>query len=795
MEGTKKLLSPDNLSFWLVLGLTFLLPIFFLPVAGITIDVGKVFFVSVITLLALALWFIGRLVDGLVKVPRSLILGGVFLVALVFLVSALVSPSVRASLLGQGFEVGTFSFILVAALITLATTLTVDSRSRIFRLYVAILAAFVLVALFHLIRLFTGPGILSFGVFTDPLSTPLGKWNDLAIFFGLTTVLSLATLEILPLERLHKIVLYLTLIVSLFFLAIINFTLAWWILAALATIIFVYAVYLNKFESAPTSFSSNSPLGRLPKIPATAMVVLLVSLLLAFTADSLGANLASRFKTGQVEVRPSWSATYDIGRQTLNARPLFGSGPNRFVNQWSLYKPDVLNSTVFWSTDFNAGVGLIPTFVITTGVLGLLTWLFFLGGFLYRGARSVLSFGLGRVPQYLLLSSFLAAVYLWLFNLLYVPNAAIAALAFLLTGVFIAVLVNEQQASRFEFSLLANPKLGFVSVLVLIFLIVVSAALVYLSVARALSVVNFQKALTAFNREGNVDAAETSLTQAVGWSENDVYYRGLSQVSLSRLNRLLSQPNLSPDTARAQFTAHLGNSIEKAKLAIGYDGTNYQNWLNLGGIYEAIVPLGVGGAYEESVKAYNQALEVAPKNPLIYFNLARLEVAHKDTRKAREYLGKALAEKSNYTEALFFLSQIEASEGNVTEAITKADQASLLAPNDVGLFFQLGLLKYTAKDYPGAIDALERATTLTPDYANAMYFLGLSYDKVGRKSDAIRQFDRIGELNPDNQEVKNILKNLTAGREAFANVPPPNNAPEKKKSPPIKETKLPQDEF
>ena len=124
----------------------------------------------------------------------------------------------------------------------------------------------------------------------------------------------------------------------------------------------------------------------------------------------------------------------------------------------------------------------------------------------------------------------------------------------------------------------------------------------------------------------------------------------------------------------------------------------------------------------------------------------------------------------------------------MAEAIRRTDEASLLSPNDVGLFFQLGLLKYTAKDYQGAITALERATSLTADYANAMYFLGLSYDKVGREDDAIKQFARIEELNPDNQEVKNILKNLRAGKDAFANVPPPNNAPEKKKAPPIKET-------
>ena len=317
-----------------------------------------------------------------------------------------------------------------------------------------------------------------------------------------------------------------------------------------------------------------------------------------------------------------------------------------------------------------------------------------------------------------------------------------------------------------------------------------SAALGYLSVGKTLSVVNFQKAVAAVNDRGNLDEGEASLNKAISLSANDVYYRGLSQISVARLRSLLQQSNLAPETARTQFTSLMGSAIQSAQSAKDYDATNYVNWMNLGGIYEAVVPLGVSGAYEEASKSYNQALAVSPKNPLIYLTLARLEVANKNNKTARDYLNKALALKNNYTDALFFLSQIEASEGNVAEAIRRTDEASLLSPNDVGLFFQLGLLKYTAKDYQGAITALERATSLTADYANAMYFLGLSYDKVGREDDAIKQFARIEELNPDNQEVKNILKNLRAGKDAFANVPPPNNAPEKKKAPPIKETAL-----
>lgn len=785
--------SFSNISFGLITGLAFLLPIFFLPITGISVDVSKNFILSVATMLSLIAWLVGRLIDGEVKIPRSSVIAGILAVALSFLISSFLSVAPAVSLFGQGFEVGTLAFILTVSILAIITAIVTDSRKKIFSLYIAILAAFVVLAVYHLVRLFAGPSVLTFGIFTDQISSMVGKWNDLGIFFGLISVLSVSALEVLRLKRTHRLFFYLALFVSLFLLAVINFTFVWGILAGISLVIFIYGLYLNKFEVAPDNYLLAPPSH--PRVPWIALAVTLVGVFFVVTASGFGGSLATRFNASQTEVRPSWSATIDIAKDTLKTRPILGSGPNRFYNEWLLHKPDILNNTIFWSADFSAGVGLVPTFVITTGLLGLLAWIFFFGAFLYRGIKAINLFNGGRVSQFLVLSSFLSSLYAWLFTIIYVPNATVTALAFLLTGIFVATLVTENISKKFEISFLGKPKLGFVSVLALIFLIIASAAFGYLLIQKTFAIFNFQKATIALNKEGNIDASEAYVLKAIGLNKNDVYYRGISQIEITRINNLFQQKNLDPSVARAQFIAFMGNAIQNARQAINYDETNYVNWMNLGGIYEAVVPLNINGAYEEAVKSYNKAIEVAPKNPLIYYTLARLEVTHKNIKAAREDLNKALAMKGDYTEALFFLSQIEASEGNLNEAISKTEQVSLLSPNAVGLFFQLGLLKYTNKDYHGTIVALERATSLVSDYANAMYFLGLSYDKVGRKDDAIKQFTRISALNPDNQEVKNILKNLMAGKGALINVAPPGPAPEKKKSPPIKEVKRTQDEL
>ena len=134
------------------------------------------------------------------------------------------------------------------------------------------------------------------------------------------------------------------------------------------------------------------------------------------------------------------------------------------------------------------------------------------------------------------------------------------------------------------------------------------------------------------------------------------------------------------------------------------------------------------------------------------------------------------------------MSQIQASKGNLPDAIVAARVATELDPTNPLLLFQLGFLYYTDKQYGLAADGLEKALKLQGDYANAQYFLGLAYAYQNRRGDAIDQFEKLKVSNPDNQEVALILSNIKAGRKPFANAEPPvTSTPEKRSSLPLKE--------
>ncbi len=134
------------------------------------------------------------------------------------------------------------------------------------------------------------------------------------------------------------------------------------------------------------------------------------------------------------------------------------------------------------------------------------------------------------------------------------------------------------------------------------------------------------------------------------------------------------------------------------------------------------------------------------------------------------------------------MSQILVGEGSIKDAIASAETGTLTAPLNPGVFFQLGLLRYSNKDFEGAARAFERAVILNPQYANAQYFLGLSYDKIGRSDDAIKLFEILQKNNPDNKDITTILDNLQAGKSAIPVATPPAATPEKKKTLPVKDT-------
>lgn len=786
--------SLTKIAYYILLGLSFVALIAFIP--GVRLD--NTVIVSLLTVIGAGLvsiiYAIFVVKEGRIEFIKHPFFYALFGTNVIFLVSALLSDNIHNSLIGFGGQSSTFGFFFVASLVLFFTSLLFNTKDRIFSAYALYFLAFGLIALYHIVRFVFGPSVLSFGAFPLVSSSVLGSFNNVAIFFGAGALMSLLISETLDLSKRVKYLVRGMLLVSLFFLAVVNFIPAWVVIGIFSLALFIYRHITDRVQPTFGQLEQHTvvPYTKKRFKHIFSLGTCVIALIFVLFGNRLYPPLATMVGVSVVDVRPSWTATMQITQSTLGTDFLFGSGPNTFARQWMQYKPDAVNETIFFATDFNTGVGFIPTLIATTGVLGFIAICAMLVTLLYAGFRVFSQDVTDVFLRYLLISSFAISVYLWVMLFVYTPSASMLLFSFFFLGLFFATAKQADLISVSQISFTRHPRTSFITIILVVFLVIVSTSFAYGFAKSALSRIYFAQSVRNANRAAPIDEIERPLLKALSIEPHDVYYRALVDAGLFRMSVLARTPQGAADPVELQgeFQAALTATISAAEEAIRIDRMDYLNWLKLAEVYAfvAVPPFSLDGAYENAIESFAEAEKLNATNPAIQLRRARLNFGVNRIDVAREDIRLSLAKKTNYFEAHFLLSQIEALTGNLPRAVESAERSAILAPNDAGVFFQLGLLHYNANNYQNAIDAFGRAVSLVPNYSNAKYFLGLSLERVGRREEAIVLFEQIEALNPDNMEVKFILANLRAGKPPFVEAPDSiEDEPEKAESLPLDE--------
>jgi len=775
-KGVTRASLLDRIAVWFVGAVVFLLPIFFIPSAFVPFQYAKSALVIVGTLVAFLLWMIGRIKDGTFLIPWHSIFAAFLALPVVALLSALVSGHASLSLIGTGFDLNTVSFIAALVILTFLISELFRSKEKIFYSYVAFIACFFVISIFEIIRLFAGPQVLVLQNFTDIGSNLLGRWSDLSIFAGLGIVLSTIALELLEIGGRIRAALYAVIVLGFFFIGVSNFYVNLYFVSVPITVLIgfialiVFSYLLSYGQSKHHAATEEVRTGL--KLPTASFIVLILSILFTLAGGFINTTLDSYFKVTQLDARPSWQATGVIAKDTIEqgVKPaLLGSGPNRFTPQWLLFRPASTNQTQFWNVDFAYGIGFIPTTLVTSGILGLLSWLILIGLFIIVGVKALFSGIKDRFALFLLLSSFIAALYLWIMDILYVPSIVTLSLTFIFSGLFLASVLEEGIIQTKVITPFKNQQFSFIAMLLISILMLGVIAWGNIFVSKVVSNAYAEEAGVKFSA-GDYNGSGNWLLRALSLdSHSDVLYREVSQVLLTKMNVDISDKTSTADAVKTNVQNDLSQAVAAAQQAVITDPTNYQNWISLGDVYQTATVLKIDQAYPNAQNAYNQALAVNPSNPSIYLSLARLDVAQNDLTDAKAYAIKALQAKPDYLDAIAFISQLQVNQGDTAGAISLLESAVSVDPNDPSLYFQIGNLYYSEKDYTNAISALEQSVKLSPTYAPSEYYLGLSYYAVGRTSDSLAVFQTLLAQNPGNQDLETIISNLQQGKSPVIN--------------------------
>jgi len=190
-----------------------------------------------------------------------------------------------------------------------------------------------------------------------------------------------------------------------------------------------------------------------------------------------------------------------------------------------------------------------------------------------------------------------------------------------------------------------------------------------------------------------------------------------------------------------------------------------QAWMALG-----VAQLAADKA-EEALKSFDEAMKLDAKLPMLRTNRAFALAALKKTSEAESELLKAVSEFPNdprpvVAAAEFYL----ADEKTLDKALTYAKKAAIMSPSSAAAELLVGKVEKSRKKYQEAVNAIAEAVKMAPDWWEAWYALGSTYEAAGDKANAEKAYRVLVEKHPKNPDSYMTLASFLAdeGRKSEA---------------------------
>ncbi|HYK00462.1 MAG TPA: tetratricopeptide repeat protein [Thermoanaerobaculia bacterium] len=239
----------------------------------------------------------------------------------------------------------------------------------------------------------------------------------------------------------------------------------------------------------------------------------------------------------------------------------------------------------------------------------------------------------------------------------------------------------------------------------------------------------------------------------------------------------------SPKSAEAHFLlgraygaqAQKANVLKQASLAKKVSGAferaveldpNYLDARQALVDYYTLAPGFMGGSNE---KALAQAAEIKKRDPLQgHRAYSRIYLRDKKTDLARKELVDAVREQPNNPRAhqslgMFLIN----TDKNYSGALHEFEMALELDPAYMPAYLRIGQhAAVTGTDFPRGETSIKKylghkPSGEEPNLATAWYWLGMLYEKQGRKAEAKQSFSNALKLVPDDKNVKEALKRVS----------------------------------
>jgi superkiller protein 3 len=158
--------------------------------------------------------------------------------------------------------------------------------------------------------------------------------------------------------------------------------------------------------------------------------------------------------------------------------------------------------------------------------------------------------------------------------------------------------------------------------------------------------------------------------------------------------------------------------------------------------------------WDDAIAQAQQGAFLNPRDPVVQLTVGQIFEAGNNPDQAALAYGRALAADPGFTPARVANVGVLIRKGQNDAALEEAKKIVLEMPGNAQAQLVLGRLYLRKGDWAGAVGALEQATRLAPDVAEAWARLGTAYQYVHKSPDALAAYRRAVELDPANVDYR-----------------------------------------
>lgn len=241
-----------------------------------------------------------------------------------------------------------------------------------------------------------------------------------------------------------------------------------------------------------------------------------------------------------------------------------------------------------------------------------------------------------------------------------------------------------------------------------------------------------------------------SLTRATeNDTRNPILYTELGQVYR------LAARRLDPAILGKGLDTDADGLSDEQEQVLGSDpadpDTNGNNILDGNEVLGGLNPAGTGGLSDSFLAQY-------------------IKTDQESLLKAVEAFKKAIELKEDYAAAYYQLALTYEQAGKLGDAVATMEQVLQRYPTNIALKFELGRMYFNNSQTEEAAVQFQQIAALVPNHSNAIFSLALSYERLASSAGGTQQtlylkraldnYRRVSELNPDNEALKNKIREL-----------------------------------